>query len=309
MKHKYLIVAIMLASFFCSLVNAETLDKEVSKKISRIERYIYGSEQDASTTDRLRQIEEDLFGRTSGQVDSEKANYLHDFIFAGSEQNPSLDMKLSYLEWKLFNATIEGSLEERLAKIDKHITGIQTNEPMAFRLEQQVHVIIENGMISMHKVTIPAGTKFKVKLQKSISSKTSKKGDIVPMVIAEDVFINNSVLVMTKGGIISPIVKNVRRGGRFGRTGLINLDLSNIEAMDSTLINVSIDSAGEKYDKKKIGMAAGASAVGYVVLGPIGLAGGAFIKGKDIEVPAGTEFNVVTREDCRVNGVSVPKKE
>ncbi len=309
MKHKYLIVAILLASFFCSLVSAETLDKEVSKKISRIERYIYGSEQNASTTDRLRQIEEDLFGRTSGQVDSEKANYLHDFIFAGSEQNPSLDMKLSYLEWKLFNATIEGSLEERLAKIDKHITGIQTNEPMAFRLEQQVHVIIENGMISMHKVTIPAGTKFKVKLQKSISSKTSKKGDIVPMVIAEDLFINNSVLVMTKGGIISPTVKNVRRGGRFGRTGLINLDLSNIEAMDSTLINVSIDSAGEKYDKKKIGMAAGASAIGYVVLGPIGLAGGAFIKGKDIEVPAGTEFNVVTREDCRVNGVSVPKKE
>ncbi len=309
MKHKYVVVAIILAVCFCSLLSAEALDKDVSKKISRIERYIYGSEQDASTTDRLRQIEEDLFGRTSGQTDSEKANYLHDFIFAGSEQNPSMDMKLSYLEWKLFNETNEGSLENRLAKIDKYITGIQTNEPMAFRLEQQVHVIIENGLISMHKVTIPAGTKLKVKLQKSISSKTSKKGDIVPMVIAEDVFINNSVLVMTKGGIISPTVKNVRRGGRFGRTGLINLDLSTIETMDSTPIKVSIDSAGEKYDKKKIGMAAGASAVGYVVLGPIGLAGGAFIKGKDIEVQEGTEFKVITREDCKVKGVSVPKKE
>ena len=309
MKHKYIIVAILLATCFCSILTAETLNKDVSLKISRIERYIYGNEQDASTTDRLKQIEEDLFGRTSGQIDSEKAKYLHDFIFTGSDQNPSMDMKLSYLEWKLFNATMEGSLEERLAKIDKQITGIKTNEPMAFRLEQQVHVIIENGIISMHKVTIPAGTKLKVKVQKSITSKTAKKGDIVPMVIAEDVFINDSILVMTKGGIISPTIKNVRRGGRFGKTGLINLDLSTIETMDSTPIKVSIDAAGEKYDKKQIGMAAGASALGYVVLGPIGLAGGAFIKGKDITVPEGTIFNIVTREDCKVSGVSVPKKD
>ena len=309
MKHKYLIVAILLATCFCSFVKGETVDKELSKKVSRIERYIYGSEQDASTTDRLRQIEEDLFGRTSGQVDSEKAKYLHDFIFVGSDQNPSMDMKLSYLEWKLFNATIEGTLEERLAKIDRYITGVQSHEAMAFRLEQQVHIIIENGMILMHKVTIPAGTKLKVKLQKDISSKTAKKGDLVPMVVAEDVFVNDTVLVMTKGGIVSPTVKSVRRSGRFGRTGYINLDLSNLETMDSTILNVNIDAAGEKYDKKKIGMAAGASAVGYVVLGPIGLAGGAFIKGGEIEIPAGTEFNVITKEDCRVNGVSVPKKQ
>ena len=309
MKHKYLIVAILLATCFCSFVKAEAVDKELSKKISRIERYIYGSEQNASTTDRLRQIEEDLFGRTSGQVDSEKAKYLHDFIFVGSDQNPSMDMKLSYLEWKLFNATMEGTLEERLAKIDKYITGVQSHESMAFRLEQQVHIIIENGMILMHKVTIPAGTKLKVKLQKDISSRTAKKGDLVPMVIADDVFVNDTVLVMTKGGIVSPTVKSVRRSGRFGRTGYINLDLSNLETMDSTLLSVNIDDAGEKYDKKKIGMAAGASAVGYVVLGPIGLTGGAFIKGGEIEIPAGAVFNVITKEDCRVNGVSVPKKQ
>lgn len=308
MKQRYLIVAILLAACFCSLLKAEPVDQEVRMKISRMERYIYGAEQDASNSNRLKQIEEDLFGRNTGQSDSEKAKYLHDFIFVGSNQNPSLDMKLSYLEWKLFNTTIEGSLEERLAKIDKYITGIPSNEAMAFRLEQQVHVIIENGLISTHKVTIPAGTKLKVKLKKKLSSKTAKKGDLVPMVIADDVFINDSILVMTKGGIISPTIKSVRRSGRFGRTGYINLDLSNLETMDSTLVKVSIDDAGEKYDKKKIGMAAGASALGFVVLGPIGLAGGAFVKGGEIEIPVGAEFDIVTREDCKVTGVSVPKK-
>ncbi len=306
MKHRYLILAVLLTLCFCSILKAETID--LNLQLSRMERYVYGSEQKGSISERLRQLEEDMFSRASAQSDADKAKYIHDFIFVGNVQNPSLDMKLSYLEWKIFNATTEGSLEERLAKIDKFITGIPSNEAMAFRLEQQVHVIIENGLINMHKVTIPTGTKLKVKTKKKLSSKTAKKGDIVPMVIVDDVFINNSILVMTKGGIVSPTVKSVRRSGRFGRTGYINLDLSALESMDSSLIKVSIDPAGEKYDKKKIGMAAGASAVGYLVLGPIGLAGGAFIKGSEIEIPVGTEFEVVTREDCVVTGVAVPKK-
>ncbi len=309
MKHKYLFTAILLITCICSLVRAEDLDKNISKRLNRMERYIYGSVQDASTSDRLKQIEEDLFGRSTGQNDLDKSKYLHDFIFVGTPQNLSLDMKLSFLEWKLFNQTMEGSLENRLANIDNQITGVNSNEAMAFRLEQQVHVIIENGLISMHTVTIPQGTKFKVKLTKEISSKTSKKGDTVPMVIADDVFIDNSILVMTKGGIVSPTVQKVRRGGRFGRTGYIQLDLTNLEAMDSTVLKTSIDSAGEKYDKKKIGMTVGASALGYVVLGPIGLAGGALIKGGDLTVPAGTEFDVITTADCKVTGVSVPKKK
>lgn len=309
MKHKCFIAVILLFTCLCFAGKAEAVDQNTYKLLSRVERYIYGSEQNASLSERLRQIEEDLFGRNTGQKEADKAKYLHDFIFVGSPQNLSLDMKLSFLEWKLFNETIEGSLENRLANIDKHITGIASTEAMAFRLEQQVHTIIENGLISMHKVTIPAGTKFKVKLKNEISSKTAKKNQTVPMVIADDVFIDNSVLVLAKGGIVSPTVAKVRRGGRFGRTGYIQLDLTSLEAMDSTILKTSIDCAGEKYDKKKIGMTVGASAVGYVVLGPIGLAGGAFVKGADITVPAGTEFEVITTEDCIVAGVSVPKKK
>jgi hypothetical protein len=55
-------------------------------------------------------------------------------------------------------------------------------------------------------------------------------------------------------------------------------------------------------------MAAGASTLGYLVLGPIGLAGGAFIKGNDIEVGAGTEIIVRTIQDAEVVGVLVHRK-
>lgn len=295
----------------CSLTGAAGASSEVrgqEKKLSRLERYVYGDEQSGVNVDRLRQIEEDLFGRNTGRKEAEKVAYLHDFVFKGSAANPSLDMKLSFLEWRLFNRTGEGNLESRLADIDRQVTGHVSVEPLAFRLEQQIHLVIENGLISLHQVTIPRGTEIKMRLKKDISSRSAKKNDIIPMVLAHDIFIDNNILVMTNGGIVTSLVKSVRRGGRFGRTGYVNLDVTRVESMDSTELPIQIDAAGEKFDKKKIGMAAGASTLGYLVLGPIGLAGGAFIKGGEVEVPAGTEISVRTTEDCRVIGVLVNRK-
>lgn len=308
MKLKHILAVILLMCCITAVANAVEVDRDLDKRVSRIDRYIYGEEQSAAMADRLRQIEEDLFGRSTGQTDSEKSRYLHDFIFKGSASNLSLDMKLSFLEWKLFNKTGQGPLEARLAEIDKQVIGNVSMEPMAFRLEQLVNLTIENGLISLHTVTIPAGSVIKLRLKKDISSRTATKGDLIPMVVTHDLFISKNILVMTNGGIVSANVKNVRRGGRFGRTGYVNLDVRNVESMDSTELPIEIDDAGEKFDKKKIGMAAGASTLGYLVLGPIGLAGGAFIKGGEVEVPAGTEISVRTTEDRRVTGVLVPKR-
>ncbi|OGK08077.1 MAG: hypothetical protein A2W80_00075 [Candidatus Riflebacteria bacterium GWC2_50_8] len=309
MKPIRILIAILL---LCSLAGTAWASSDVArdhdKKLSRLERYIYGDEQKGAEADRLRQIEEDLFGRNTGRKDAEKVSYLHDFIFKGSPANPSLDMKLSFLEWRLFNRTGEGNLEARLADIDKQVIGSVSMEPLAFRLEQQIHLIIENGLISLHQVTIPRGTEIKMRLKKDISSRSAKKNDIIPMVLSHDVFIDNNILVMTNGGIVTSSVKSVRRGGRFGRTGYVNLDVTKVESMDSTELPIQIDAAGEKFDKRKIGMAAGASTLGYLVLGPIGLAGGAFIKGGEVEVPAGTEITVRTTEDCKVIGVLVNRK-
>ncbi|MFA6749830.1 MAG: hypothetical protein WCS82_08135 [Candidatus Riflebacteria bacterium] len=306
MKIIKLAVALMFCLYFVSAGQAAETDRDVLKKVSRIERYIYGEEMKSPIQERLRQIEEDLFGRSTGRANEDKASYLHDFIFRGTSQNISLDMKLSYLEWKVFNKTGAGNLEARLADLDRVVFGHVSMEPMAFRLEQLVHLSIEDGLITMHSVIIPEGTVIKLKTKKEVSSRTSQKGDIVPVVMAHDLFINNNVLVMTTDGIVSAEVKNVRRSGRFGRTGYINLDLRNVETMDSTLLPVSIEDMGEKYDKKKISMAAGASTLGYIVLGPIGLAGGAFIKGGEIEIPEGTEITVRTTEARRVTGVFAP---
>jgi hypothetical protein len=306
MKFRFLLTALLLALVLPAVAATSDLNEV---RISKIERYVYGDEQSGAVSARLNQLEEDMFGRSTGKDDAEKITYLHDLIFKDSGENPSLDMKLSFLEWKLFNKTGQGNLEARLAELDKQVIGSVSFEPLAFRLEQLVHLTIENGLISLHRVRIPRGTEIKLKLGKNISSKTARKNDIVPMTVVDDLFVDSNILTMGKGGIISARVRSVRRGGRFGRSGFVNLDIKSIESMDSTELPVEVAYAGqERFDKKRIGMAAGASTLGYLVLGPIGIAGGAFVKGDDIEVPAGTEISVKTTRDMNVVGVLVHRK-
>lgn len=301
------IITVLLLAFVLPALAAASDSGEV--RVSKIERYIYGDEQSGATSARLNQLEEDLFGRSTGKKENEKIKFLHDFIFKGAGEDPSLDMKLSFLEWKLFNKTGQGNLEARLAELDQQVIGSVSMEPLAFRLEQLVHLTIENGLISLHRVKIPRGTEIKLRLGKTISSQTARKNDIVQMTVADDLFIDRNILAMSKGGIISARVRSVRRGGRFGRSGYVNLDIRNIESMDSSELPVEVTYAGqERFDKKRLGMAAGASTLGYLVLGPIGIAGGAFIKGDNVEVPAGTEISVKTTGDVEVVGVLMHRK-
>ena len=55
---------------------------------------------------------------------------------------------------------------------------------------------------------------------------------------------------------------------------------------------------------KNRAMAAGASLAGIAILGPIGIIGGAFVNGKNIDLPAGTEFYIQTKSANTLYGVA-----
>jgi hypothetical protein len=42
---------------------------------------------------------------------------------------------------------------------------------------------------------------------------------------------------------------------------------------------------------------------GIALLGPVGIVGGAFIRGQEIDIPAGTQMFVQTKEDATVFGI------
>ncbi|NLY52774.1 MAG: hypothetical protein GX063_07680, partial [Firmicutes bacterium] len=86
--------------------------------------------------------------------------------------------------------------------------------------------------------------------------------------------------------------------------GRLVVDFGTLSAIDgSPVALVMEEKATEK--NKSLELAAGAGMAGAILLGPIGLAGAWFVKGKDVVIPMGTEFYVEVMRDARVSGLSL----
>ncbi|MBF0498740.1 MAG: hypothetical protein HQM09_01295 [Candidatus Riflebacteria bacterium] len=276
------------------------------RQIERCEKYLYSQTGDGALTERLTRIERDLLGRVSSSSPARKVENLSNFLFRGDSRSPSLDLKINYLEWNVFHETRVGPLVERLNALDKKLSGKPSSEPLAFRIEQLVAMIADNGIVLLHQVTIPRGHEIRVRIGKPLSSRDAKIGSEIPLTVIDDVFIDHNILVIGKGELAVGELDQVRPAGRFGRTGRLKMTIREVNSIDGTIIPVAFtDLAMNEIDKKKLGMAAGASAVGYLALGPVGLVGGIFVKGKEAELPKDSELILTATEDTRVNGVVI----
>jgi hypothetical protein len=284
-------------------------DTVLLRKVNRLERYVYGTKQEGGVAERLTKLHKDLLGRDSAKNNPEKADSLYVFLFKGSDATPSLDMKLNYLEWKVFHENRRGKLGERLDALDKLVFGKPSQDALAFRMEQLIQMSIETGIIALHKVKLAKGTQLRVRLDQAISSKTASSGDDFQVSLTSDLVLEKNVLVAPKGGYSAGEVDRVRRAGRFGRSGHLRMTVNEVAAIDGTVIPVVLEGLAETFDKKKVGLAIGAATVGYIALGgPVGLVGGIFVKGREAELPVGTELIVKVLEDCHVNGVVISPK-
>ena len=60
---------------------------------------------------------------------------------------------------------------------------------------------------------------------------------------------------------------------------------------------------------KNLAYAAGASVAGIALLGPIGIVGGIFVQGKDVDLPAGTEAYIQTKEETTIYAIQTNLKD
>ena len=73
--------------------------------------------------------------------------------------------------------------------------------------------------------------------------------------------------------------------------------------MDGTDASMVLGEAA-KEKMQSMAYAAGASIAGIALLGPIGIIGGAFVKGKNVDLPAGTELYIQTAEPMTIYGLA-----
>jgi len=150
------------------------------------------------------------------------------------------------------------------------------------------------GFLEAADLSVPAGTLVKLSLENSLSSKVNKQGEMVEFSVVKPVKIGKSTLI-EKGALAQAQITEVRGPGRFGKNARIKLNFLFVMNKKGKQVPIKLGEESARINKQE-GYAIGASAGGFLLLGPIGLVGGVFVNGKHVEIKKGTELFVEVYE-------------
>jgi len=147
--------------------------------------------------------------------------------------------------------------------------------------------VIAAAMISAFTFAqnMPEGTPVMLSFDQSVSSKTARKGDQVKFHVFEDVKVDGKT-VIRQGTHVTGVISRVGKSGIFGKNGKLEFTLSPVK-VHNHWVTLEPKSKGKEYKGSRTDHAAEASGGGLILLGPVGLVGGAFVKGKSLEIHPG----------------------
>jgi hypothetical protein len=132
---------------------------------------------------------------------------------------------------------------------------------------------------------IPAGTTVVLQFDQDLTTKTAKKGDLIPLRVYSDVMVNGKTFIR-QDSKATGVVTDVDKPGRFGKRGKLKIRLDSVTDVKGRRIALDPYSSGDRFKAEGPGAAAG----GLLILGPVGLVGGAFIKGNHVTIEKGTRI-------------------
>ena len=315
-----LVMMVVLASSACFASEAVT-DPDLNAGSSRqmmgeIESIIYGYVAQGGLIDRLAKVEEDLFGRSLPGTIADRHAAILNFLDIGTEEQPSMMFKLGVAEW-VVDKKIRASQPavKRLENLETNLTGAsRAGNPIVMRVESLLATLIMDPVTSV-PVTLPGNTTMKFRFMDELSPATSKAGDQVRLELTDDLIVNQN-LIAPAGSLLVTEVREVKRPRMFGVPGEVRLTFSELKPLGPQKPSVFVGSAAEKAIKdarragdRGEGAMVGAGAVslaGAVLLGPVGLVSGAFIRGNSIKIPVGSVTYVQTSGDMVVSGYPIP---
>jgi len=182
--------------------------------------------------------------------------------------------------------------------------------------------------------TVPSGTRMRVRMNETLSSKTAKAGDRFTVTVREPVYASNGAIVVPIGSEVIGKVDSVKPAVKGGKVGEIDVSFIQLvlpngtkRTINGSLTELVSDDAksdaegtakGDKTKYRKVIFIGGGGAGGAILGGAIGGGKGALIggiigagagllgerltKGEEAEVRSGTEFGVYLNQ-----GISLPK--
>ena len=273
----------------------------VQDKLAAVEKDAYGTEQTGAILDRINKLEKDFDGKHHTGSMMARVDALYDEVYTNSTK-PSILAELNAIEWNINHEVSMNSVEKRVADMEMSINGKTSEGTYKQRIKALSEASFGSATLPLAQTIVPANTLIKVALVDPVNTKNIKVGDTVRFKVASDVIVNGK-LVFAKGEPGEGEVTKVTHARNFGRNAKLEIDFRQTKAIDGTDVDTFVGDEA-KAEMKSLAMAAGASLAGIVLLGPIGIIGGAFVNGKDIDLPEGTELYIQTKADTTLYGVA-----
>ena len=301
------LATLLLTFIFCftTVIPGFAADSAVpmADKIGAMEKMLYGTEQSGSLLQRMDSLEDDVYGTITSDAIINRVDNMYDYL-EGTPDNgeASFATKLNVVEWKMNESMSGGAAKNRIEDTEKLLYGQNQTGSLSGRLESLLKLAsYTDGNVPVQQVVLPKDSVFKIAFTSELSTKMSRKGDVVHFKAADNLYVND-VLVLPKGATGIGEVKKVVQPGIFGKDGRIDIDFTCIYGVDGTKIPITVGELA-KQKAESIAGAAGAAIGGMIILGPVGLVGGAFVKGNSVTIPVGCETFVQIAEDTSLQGV------
>lgn len=139
------------------------------------------------------------------------------------------------------------------------------------------------------KVVIPEGTLVLTHLAEPMSSAKVHTGDVFQFVVKKDVVVNKLVAIRANSKGVGHVT-DAHAAGSHGKAGGIRIAFDYIFAPDGSQLPVAHNKAAEEQDRSTLG----ATALGVLLTGGLGLFFHNFVHGSDITIPDDAETYVTT---------------
>lgn len=230
----------------------------------------------------LEALERTVFGRAMEGTLIQRINQLQTFVL-GDGYAASLIYNLNMIEWMVYGEIQGGNATERMYRLERDILGQTTSgSSLAERSAVLFGAIMPTGVLPVEKVTVTTGVPVLFSVMEQVAS-DAKPGTVtvVRAKVIEDVIIDD-VLIIPKGTLFDLRVTQVQAASRAGIPAEISLSPRNLYTVSGQPLRVEMREALTGGDRTATTV--GASLLGAVMLGPVGLLGGLLVEGEDIVI-------------------------
>lgn len=160
-------------------------------------------------------------------------------------------------------------------------------------MKKALTFLISAGLAAA-QITIPDGTKLRVRLDQTISSATAEQGQAVELSITEAVRVNDQV-VIPDGARVTGTVTMAQEKRHMGRAGKLDFSIDRVRAIDGEWIPIryTVNKAAGGSHAVSTGVLTAGAAVLFWPAAPAFL----LIKGKDVNINKGVVFDAFTDAD------------